>query len=343
MNVQLWFARNEKAEIVSIIEAAPKEKYCCPICGKEVIPKAKQSAKVTPHFAHIDRNECKGESIIHWWFKNKFIDVGDSFIITTDSTHHFICSSILIEKTFALKTGNYRPDLTVTTECGQEIIFEMANSNKKKVKNYIDKWIELNKIIVEIDIKSLINEKNIRKFKALYYNGRCFNINVRDDGYYKTIGKFKENLLHDNKYNIEPIKELDYLWDELVKHRSNQRNNAAEILSFMIDTREYHKIISQIMKKHKANNILREANAIYVNRISNKINKMIIDTNYSFRIPFNNYCDDIKNFDCFFIRNGESVGEWISPINEDDLEKDVHVIIEKLENKYKERSHATRK
>lgn len=272
MDVQLWFARNEKEEIVSIIETAYREKYYCPLCGSEVIPKAKQSAKVTPHFAHLNRNECKGESIIHWWFKNKFIDVGDSFVVTTDSNYIFTCSSILTEKTFALKTGNYRPDLIVTTECGQEVIFEIANSNKKKVKNYIDKWIELNRIVVEVDIKSLINVKEAREFKALYYKGKCFNINTRDGGYYKTIGKFKEKMLGDS-YSIETVKILDWFWKELEIYAGNK--NHTEIFDCYEYVFHYFNkidvnLIYNICKAHKID-LTRDYDKYHSTQIKNRL------------------------------------------------------------------------
>lgn len=58
MNVNLWFARDNNNEIVSILESNNDKDYSCPICTSKVIPKALGSSKVTPHFAHIILNEA---------------------------------------------------------------------------------------------------------------------------------------------------------------------------------------------------------------------------------------------------------------------------------------------
>ena len=166
MNINLWFARDiHTDEIVSILDAKQDNKYCCPICNSEAIPKALESKKVTPHFAHIDRSKCTGEQMLHWWYKNRFIEAGDTFTIKTDEEIQFTCESFEVEKEYKLSNGTYKPDLVVYTECGNEIVFEMANTNKKKVEDYIDQWIELGKIIVEVDIKSLVNDD--KTFKSV--------------------------------------------------------------------------------------------------------------------------------------------------------------------------------
>jgi len=56
-NINLWFAKNTNNDIVTINEIEVKnnkEKYYCPLCGSEVIPKATNSKLITAHFAHID-------------------------------------------------------------------------------------------------------------------------------------------------------------------------------------------------------------------------------------------------------------------------------------------------
>jgi hypothetical protein len=47
----------------------------------------------------------------------------------------------------------------------------MAFTNKKKVKDYLDIWLELKNIVVEVDIKQLMLKDSIPTFKALFYNG----------------------------------------------------------------------------------------------------------------------------------------------------------------------------
>jgi len=59
MNVNLWFARDNHGEITTIINSNNENTYTCPICNSEVIPKALESKQITPHFAHIDRNNVQ--------------------------------------------------------------------------------------------------------------------------------------------------------------------------------------------------------------------------------------------------------------------------------------------
>lgn len=226
--MNLWFARNSDNEIVSILDSRKEITYHCPICTSKVIPKALESKKKTPHFAHVDVSKCNGEAMIHWWYKNKFIQSGDTFKIVTDNEIEFTCKDFDTEVTYQLENGTYRPDLVVYTECGQEIIFEMANTNKKMVKDYIDRWLELGKIVVEVDIKSLYSSNN-KRFNALYYNGKCFNFNKRDGGYYNNVGKLKEEMKSNGKYNIELTKGLDWFWDELLRYK-NKEINIKEII-----------------------------------------------------------------------------------------------------------------
>lgn len=224
MNVNLWFARDNHGEIATILNSNIENTYTCPICNSEVIPKALQSKQITPHFAHIDRNKCTGESFVHFWMKHGFIERGDTFTIISDDKHTFTCKDFKTEVTFNLESGVYRPDILVETECGNEIVFEMANTNKKQVKDYIDRWIELDKIIVEVDVPTLTGQNEVKEFKALYYKGKCFNFNKRDGGYYNTIGKLKEEMIRSNKYDIEKVKKLDWFWDTVIDYRTGKLN-----------------------------------------------------------------------------------------------------------------------
>lgn len=281
MDVNLWFARNQNNEIISIINSNKNDEYICPICTSKVIPKALESKKKSPHFAHTDVSKCNGEAMIHWWYKNKFIQKGDKFKIFTDKEIEFICKDFKTEVTYQLESGTYRPDLVVETECGQEIIFEMANTNKKMVKDYIDRWIELDKIIVEVDIKSLQNVDEIKKFSALYYNGKCFNFNKRDGGYYNTIGKLKEEMKSNGKYDIEMVKKLDWFWSELSSYLNKTIKSDKFFIYIGELLRDYNTgtLVTKILKNKKCTNILDEF-----------INHMYDDTK---RLMYN-YTNDIK-------------------------------------------------
>ena len=259
LEVNLWFARDLNNEIVSVLDANIHNNYHCPVCTSKVIPKALESKKITPHFAHIDVSKCNGEAMIHWWYKNKFIQQGDKFTIVTDKEIEFTCKDYSTEVTYQLTNGTYRPDLVVYTECGQEIVFEMANTNKKMVKDYIDRWIELDRIIVEVDIKALQNVNEIKQFNALYYRGKCFNFNKRDGGYYNTIGKLKEEMQQDGKYDIELVRKLDWFWDNVrfyLKNKNNEYDLFESIIHIIRSDEKYIYMMIDILNKHKEFNII---------------------------------------------------------------------------------------
>ncbi|MCL1700825.1 hypothetical protein [Lysinibacillus sp. Bpr_S20] len=258
MNVNLWFARDNYGEITTILNSNNEDTYTCPICNSEVIPKALESKQVTPHFAHIDRNKCTGESFIHFWMKHGFIEHSDTFTITSDEKHTFTCKDFKTEATFNLDSGVYRPDIVVETECGNEIVFEMAHKNKKRVQDYIDRWIELDKIIVEVDTPTLTGQNEAKEFKALYFKGKCFNFNKRDGGYYNTIGKLKEEMMVTGKYDIELVKKLDWFWEEICKYENDEKINLDEMYLFLeiMNPKEFS-IIKQALKQRKSNKIIK--------------------------------------------------------------------------------------
>jgi len=281
MNVNLWFARDNHGEITTIINSNNENTYTCPICNSEVIPKALESKQITPHFAHIDRNKCTGESFIHFWMKHGFIERGDTFTIISDDKHTFTCKDYKTEVTYQLDSGTYRPDVVVETECGNEIVFEMANTNKKKVQDYIDRWIELDKIVVEVDIQSLTNESNIKEFKALYYDSKCFNFNKRDGGYYNTIGKIKEEMKQNDRYDIELVKKLDWFWEDLIKYNTGEINiNDLRYLKDILRNGDMRDIIEKILKKKKCTNILTEYRSKILNETKEYISTIIEDDNF---------------------------------------------------------------
>lgn len=284
MNVNLWFAKNSQGEIVTISSAHNDLKYTCPICSSEVIPKAVKSKKVKPHFAHIDRNKCNSESMIHFWMKNKFIEVGEQFKINTDEELTFTCESFETEKIYKLTKGIYKPDLVIHTECGNEIIFEMANSNKKKVEHYIDKWIELDKIVVEVDLKNLTDD--VRNIRALYYKGKCYNFNNRDGGYYNTIGKMKEA-----KYDIQLVKSLDWFWESVNQYNNNQVDiiYMANLVKEISNDSNKAKLLNDVMKSSNCSTLRKDLIQYYklddyyvIGILINPINNLIYELNEIF-------------------------------------------------------------
>lgn len=100
-NVKLWFAKTKNETIITIDEINEENKhnsYSCPVCGSKLKPKALKSKIMTYHFAHVDASKCNSETMIHWWFKHKFIEKGDQFTVISDEERTYVCKNILVEK-----------------------------------------------------------------------------------------------------------------------------------------------------------------------------------------------------------------------------------------------------
>lgn len=258
-NVKLWFAKNENDEIVTIDDLKDSNTYLCPVCGSDLIPKATESKRITPHFAHVDKSKCNNESMMHFWFKHKFLEPGDKFKVLTNKEIEYVCKDVLVEQQYDVGDKVYRPDVTIITECGKTIYFEMNYSNKKEVKDYIDIWLELKNIVVEIDIKQLMNKDSLPSFKALFYEGKCFNVK-KNDTYYNVIGKYKEEL-YKNEINNEikdRVRKLDWFWRDVLRYKKGEID--ISILSNIIDNTHYSdkKIVYKILKKPSCSNIMYE-------------------------------------------------------------------------------------
>lgn len=288
-NVQLWFSKNEAGDIVTINEVnkESKEKYYCPLCGSEVIPR--QGDINSWCFAHIDKSKCSSESMIHFWVKNKLIEPGDKFVIKTDVSHEYICKEVLIEKEYTIDDKLYRPDLTILTDCDKIIYFEMTHSNKKKIENYIDIWMGLGNIVVEVDTKDIISasNKSVLEFNALYYDGKCFNVKKGEDSvYHETIGILKEQLRKNKEYENRKndIEELDWFWYEI--HKFNQDKISLSDIILFIDSVKDKDLIYRILKKSKCNNIKELYEHHKINQYKRVINNLLgLDVeSYGFKI-----------------------------------------------------------
>jgi hypothetical protein len=288
-NVQMAVVRKKsdgtKINISEIKEDNRYDGYECLVCGSDVIPVAPNgkiigghNAKVTPYFKHLNASNCGSESFIHFWTKTEFLKIGDKFKVITNKENEYICNQIFFEKPISIGGKKYIPDATIHTSCGCIIHFEINYSNSKKVKDYIDKWKELNHIIVEVDMNTLLCVFNdtIPIFKALYYEGKCFNLGSEDDSYYKTIGEFKltqkdKNILHSRKIEIE---KLDWLWDRIRQAKDNEEDNLEDIVKAIqgISSEECRHIVIDIFSKSNCkNNILKN----YISFINSKINKRL--------------------------------------------------------------------
>jgi predicted RNA-binding Zn-ribbon protein involved in translation (DUF1610 family) len=363
-NVTLWFAKTDKDKIITINEINDinrHDKYFCPMCGSELIPKAIESKYITEHFAHIDASKCNNETMMHWWFKNKFLEQGDEFKIVTDKERSYVCKKVLIEQTYTVGDKTYKPDVTILTECGKIIYFEMDYSNKKKIQDYIDIWLELKNTVVEVDIKKLIMRENIPMFKALFYNGKCFNMK-KNDIYYDTIGIFKEQKYAKglNKLDKKKLEKLDWFWNDVLRYKKDEVD--IDYMINVIDSIDYEDfdVVIEILNKIKCVNIFKyylesKCNDFYLKTI--EIAKEYLGDQYLNYIKQNiEYCSHFKRFtgeiqiknpfeNCYWayevLENRDtSISEWaktklqelIGLIKQDEFKKDlsvdVHPVIE---------------
>lgn len=226
-DTNLWYAKNKDNNIVTVDkvnEDNRNEDYFCPICMNKIIPRLGE--KVTHHFAHIDASKCTNESFVHFWVKNKMLSVGDDFTIrlTEDNKLSFKCKEILVEKEYDTKYGKYKPDITVLTTDNQTIYFEIAYTNAKRVKEYYDKWDNLNNIVVEVSTKELINGNKLKEFKCIYSNHNLHNVRLGEGRDTSDFRIYKQNIfdtckLEEAKKRLEKI---EWFWCECVKRKMNK-------------------------------------------------------------------------------------------------------------------------
>lgn len=221
-NINLWFAKDESGEIVTIdkIKNEYKNKYYCPLCGSEVIPKAVDSDKVSPHFAHIDRSKCSGESIVHYWVKNELIKRDDIIEVITNETKQVMIKDIEFEKSHETPYGVYKPDISLTTYKDEIIFVEVNYTNKKKVEDYYLKWKYLRNTVIEFGIKNVYSEEDNKiiisnSFKSIYYEGMIFNIDKNENKYVS----YRNNIVNKiSKNNIKKLKEIEWFIDDIYKY-----------------------------------------------------------------------------------------------------------------------------
>lgn len=259
-NINLWFAKDENGEIVTVndVNKEYEGKYYCPLCGSEVIPKALDSNMVSPHFAHINREACSGESIVHYWVKNQLIKVDDVFEVITDEPHQYMCKEILMEQSYETPHGLYRPDATIITYKGEKIFVEINYTNKKKVNDYYLKWKHLGNIVIEFNIKNVYDEENNKinitnSFKALYFEGKEFVI----DKTCKEYNSLKQSIA--NNIKIKDINEIEWFIDDIYKYNIKRTKVCDLTYSFLIFMQESdnRRIIESIYKIKRCQNSIK--------------------------------------------------------------------------------------
>lgn len=112
-------------------------------------------------------------------------------------------------------------------------------------------------------------------FNALYYDGKCFNLNEEDDFYYKTIGKYKLTEYDKKILQLREIEinKLDYLWEEIqkVKYENKDYNEIGNLIR-SISSEESRKIAIDILSRVKCGGSILHN---YVSFIKDKIDKRL--------------------------------------------------------------------
>ena len=253
--VNSWFGIDENKKIIKIYDLEKgqlkkeNKKVYCPICNG--ILRANQGDIKTWYFSHENADDCNSESLCHWSVKYGVIEKGDKFKVKLgDDIKEFECENIEIEKSYDTKYGTYKPDLTITTAKGEIIFFEFANTNKKRIKDYIDIWKTINNIVVEIKIKDIIDGNKLEVVNAIYYEGKEYYEKYRDMYNYLDRETMKKEY---DKIQIEKVK---WLLDDILKYNLGKID--IDIISDeiqAIEDKEVRKIVVNILSK-KCRNIM---------------------------------------------------------------------------------------
>lgn len=266
-NVNLWFAKNKDNKTILINEINDTNKhdgYTCPICKSEVI--ARTGTEISWHFAHRDGSKCSSETMIHWWVKNELLKKDEDFKIDIEGNiRNYKCKQLYIEKEFETSYGVYKPDLTIETHNNEFIFFEITNTNKKKVKDYIDMWEELGNVVVETNVRDMINCKKIEIYKPIYFKGKKYK------EISKTIIETSNKEILKGNYNKEQLDKIEWLIDDMCKYVENiiDIEQLSEEIQ-LIEDEELRNLIVNILKNNKCKHILND----YVNYNINKFKKI---------------------------------------------------------------------
>lgn len=296
-NINLWFAKDGNGNIMTIDKANKNNKYYCPICGSEVIPKALDSELVSSHFAHVNREECGGENFIHWWTKNNLLKEGDVFSVFATEEKQYLCKNIMVEKEYDTPFGKYKPDITVECYNGEIIFLEIGLTNIKKKINYIDKWRYLGNIVIEFNIKNVYDletfEININnRFQAVYYEG--VKIYSNDKNY----NSFKNKITSMEKYK-DQLKDIEWFIDDIYEYKLSKEeyrlDGIINEIGYIRDDYTYeHSLLVEDILKTKCNSVMKDVikrkDEVFYEIINNKLK----DLGYKYKIECDEKFEDIR-------------------------------------------------
>lgn len=214
---------DEFANLIHVKKANKNNDYYCPCCGGSVQPRALDSTKEQSHYYHIT-GKCTKESQLHFFCKNWLFEKGSKFYINDKL---FEVDFIDIEKIWSTPFGDYKPDITVHTLCGEIIFFEIFFSNRKTGDDYFCKWNALGNDVVEVNIKEYMFKTDgdiIPVFTYLYHDGVCYSKTYeKRDLYATTIARIKRDLTRQKVLNYKArIEQLDWFWKQVQKNESKE-------------------------------------------------------------------------------------------------------------------------
>lgn len=334
-NINLWFAKDENNKIITIDKANKNNKYTCPICGGEVIPKALNSDMISPHFAHIDRESCEGESIIHWWTKNNLLKEGDVFSIFTNEEKQYLCKSVVIEKEYDTPYGKYKPDATIECYNGEIIFLEVGFTNIKKKINYIDKWIYLNKPVIEFNIRNVYNMDSFEikinnRFQAIYYDG--VKIYKNDKNY----ESFKKKIEGVNKYE-QQLKDLEWFIDDIYEYKivksEEKLDGIIKEIKYIEESYTYeHALLVENILKTKCNSVMKNAIIRKDKYFEKLISNLLTNLNHNYTYDLEKFADSRLIWDKLYGSINCTI--FVNFEYDKELTGDIENILRLINNKY---------
>lgn len=146
-------ALTDKKEIIHIKDALSKTDYYCAKCGGRL--RVRNGKIKVKHFYHLG-TDCgsKGESLIHKYWKNYFLNL-------KEFEGYNIVES---REEVSLLKGTYIPDVVMKTDKNTYIIIEIFYKNPKDC-SYFEKFKKLKRLEkvyeIEVDFNEIISQKKL--------------------------------------------------------------------------------------------------------------------------------------------------------------------------------------
>ena len=270
--------QDEHADLIHISKAEQGKDYYCPCCGGVIRARCKESNSVQEHYYHLNKT-CDKESQIHWMYKHFLFEEGSSFKVA-DCIYKV--KNIEIEKHYSTSIGEYIPDITVYTQEGKTIFFELFFTNKKD-ENYVYKWQELDIDVVEVNLKELMTKADIGTptFEYLYHDGQFYKKEYHKKNLYaSTIGTRKEEIRM-NRQDYMDYKthwqKLDWFYQTIQDVLHNNQNEDILIDHFTaLDLEDMYCCYENVKRTNCVKHLKAQLGEIINNKVIEYINNLIL-------------------------------------------------------------------